>query len=164
METVEKIVVESPLLDNENKSRSYKHTLGRSGQRKRELTIATVEKWKLVHDKTMETGTWLKYEEAEDKFHVAKLKCSVCVQFEQELKKISRNFSSAFIEGTSNLRTSSFLDHAKCETHKRAMEMLKQEQSLMHGHETGNALLQYTDSTESEVSRMAPPAIFCKCT
>jgi len=152
METIEKTA--SPLLlDSENKSRSYKNTLSRSGQRKRELTIATVEKWKLVHDKTMETGTWLKYEEAEDKFHVAKLKCSVCVQFEQELKKISRNFSSAFIEGTSNLRTSSFLDHAKCETHKRAMEMWKHQQISTYGPERRNILLQNLDSAESEVSR-----------
>ena len=38
----------------------------------------------------------------------------------------SRNFSSAFIEDSTDLQTSSFREHAK---HERAMQLLKREQS-----------------------------------
>ena len=37
----------------------------------------------------------------------------------------SRNFSSAFIEDSTNFQTSSFMEHAK---HERAMQLLKREQ------------------------------------
>ena len=88
--------------------------------------MATVDKWVLDHDKTLNTTTSLQYEKA-DRHHVALLRCSVCKRFEERIKS-SRNFSPAFIEGTSNLRTSSFKDHAKSDMHGRAMHLLRKEQ------------------------------------
>ena len=41
----------------------------------------------------------------------------------------SRNFSAAFIDGSENLRTTSFKDHAKTDMHERAMVLSKKEQS-----------------------------------
>ena len=58
----------------------------------------------------------------------ASLRCSVCQRFEDRIKS-SQNFSPAFVDGTSNLRTSSFKDHAKSDMHPRAMHLLKREQS-----------------------------------
>ena len=87
--------------------------------------MATVNKWILDHDKALNTATWLTYEEV-DRHHVALLRCSVCKWF----KKInSRNFSPAFIDGTRNLQTSRFKDHAKSDMHGRAMQLLRREQS-----------------------------------
>jgi len=40
-----------------------------------------------------------------------------------------RNFSQAFIEGTQNLRASSFKDQVASEMHKRLWMLLKKEQS-----------------------------------
>ena len=77
-----------------------------SASKKRVVSVATVDKWVLDHDKTLNTATWLTYEKA-DRHHVALLLCSVCKRFEERIKK-SRNFSPAFIDGTRNLRTSSF--------------------------------------------------------
>ena len=59
---------------------------------------------------------------------MAKLKCIICKRFVDKLQS-SRNFSPAFVDGSTNLRTSSFMDHAKSNIHKRAMLLLKKEQS-----------------------------------
>lgn len=59
---------------------------------------------------------------------VSKLRCTVCKRFEDKIRG-SRNFSPAFIEGSTNLRTSSFKDHAGSDMHKRAMVLLRKEQS-----------------------------------
>ena len=62
-------------------------------------------------------------------YHVSHLKCTVSKRFVDDKIKASRNFSTAFIEGSANLRTSSFRDHAKNNMHKQAMQLLKKEQS-----------------------------------
>ena len=98
-----------------------------STSKKSLVSVATVDKWVLDHDKTLNTATWLAYEKV-DRHHVALLRCSVCKRFEERIKN-SRNFSPAFIDGTSNLRTLSFKDHAKSDMHGRAMELLRREQS-----------------------------------
>ena len=51
---------------------------------------------------------------------VGLLKCAVCVEFEARLVGMS-DFHSTFIDGTSNLHTTSFKDHAKSEMHACAM-------------------------------------------
>ena len=43
-----------------------------------------------------------------------------------------RNYNAAFIEGTSNLRTSSFKDHASTEMHSRAMLLHKKQVANVH--------------------------------
>lgn len=58
---------------------------------------------------------------------VVALKCSVCVQLEEKLQGC-RNFNR-FINGSKNLRASSFQDHARCDMHLRAMSLLQQSQS-----------------------------------
>ena len=92
--------------------------------KKRAVTVATVEKWIVDHDKTFNTATWMKI----NRFQVSHLKYSVCERFVDKLRGC-RNFSPAFIEGSTNLRTSSFKDHARSDMHERAMRLLKKEQS-----------------------------------
>ena len=86
-----------------------------------------MEKWVLEFDKTLNTATWLKFEKS-SRYHVALLKCSVCKRFVEKIKSC-RNFNKAFIEGSTNLRTSSFRNHAKNDMHERAMLLLRKEQS-----------------------------------
>ncbi len=78
-------------------------------------STTTVDKWILDHDKDINTVTWLKYEKA-DRYHVALLKCTVCKRFVDKIRG-SRNFSPAFVDGSANLCTSSFKDHAKSDMH-----------------------------------------------
>ncbi len=59
--------------------------------KKRGVTVATLEKWKLENDKAVNTKTCLEYEAA-DRFNVAKMKCGVCRRFEDKVRGC-RNFS-----------------------------------------------------------------------
>ena len=71
----------------------------------------------------MNTASWLKFETAPppDRDRVAVLKCAVCTQFKEKLESM-RNFRPAFIEGTSNVCTSTFKEHATSDMHCRAMQ------------------------------------------
>ena len=102
-------------------------TAGSSAAKRRSVQTRTVEKWKLENDRQLNTSTWLCYEMA-DRDHVASLSCSVCVQFKEKLQSM-RNYSPAFIEGSKNLRVSSFKDHAASDMHARAMLLLKRSHS-----------------------------------
>lgn len=54
---------------------------------------------------------------------VEALKCSVCIMFKDKLQGM-RNFKLGFIDGSRNLRTSSFKDHAASDMHTRAMLLI----------------------------------------
>ena len=54
------------------------------------------------------------------------LRCKVCTKFADKLKG-SRNFNPTYTEGSSNLRTSSFIDHAYMDMHHKTMTLLKRE-------------------------------------
>lgn len=55
------------------------------------------------------------------KLIVSSMKCNVCVN-----KLVTyRNYSSAFIDGSRNLCTSAFKDHAKSDMHQRAILLAK---------------------------------------
>ena len=94
--------------------------------KKRGVTTKTVEKWIADNDKTLNTTAWLKYDKA-DREHVATLKCSVCFRFNDRLCG-ARNYSQAYIVGSTNLCTSAFKEHAASDMHKRAMVLLKKSQ------------------------------------
>ena len=59
---------------------------------------------------------------------MASLKCSVCIRFQEKIYSC-RNFNSAFIEGSQNLRALSFKDHAVTDMHKRAMVLFHKSRS-----------------------------------
>ena len=75
----------------------------------------SVDKWISENDKELNTSTWLKYTVV-DRLHVVSLLCSVCTQFKSKLEGM-RNYNPAFIDGSKNLRTSSFKDHAGSSMH-----------------------------------------------
>ena len=90
--------------------------------KRRALTVTTVQKWIAENDKALNTATWLKYV-ASGRSHVEALMCSVCIKFKDKLEGM-RNFKPGFIEGSRNLRASSFKDHAASDMHARAMQAL----------------------------------------
>lgn len=94
---------------------------------KRAVTINTVNKWIAENDKKLGTTTWLCYDKA-NRDHVSALKCSICIRFQDKLQS-DKNFNSAYILGSKNLRTSSFKDHAASDMHQHAMKLLKKSQS-----------------------------------
>ena len=94
---------------------------------KRGVNKCTADKWLAEYDKELNTSVWLKYELA-DRDHVVAQKCAVCTQFKTRLESM-RNYRSAFIHGTTNVRTSTFKEHATTDMHTRAMSLFKKQQS-----------------------------------
>ena len=78
-----------------------------------------MEKWIVDNDHMLNTTTWLKFE-SDHHDHTLSLTYSVCSQFKDKLTSM-RNYRPAFIEGTTNARTSAFKDHAATNMHARAM-------------------------------------------
>ena len=102
-------------------------TMAEPPAKRRKVTVTTVNKWKAENDKALNTTAWLTFEKL-DRDHVALLKCSVCARFEEKIKSC-RNYNSAFVVGTANLRVSSVKDHAATEMHKLSMTQLRKSQS-----------------------------------
>lgn len=94
--------------------------------KRRILYSKSVDKWIVENDKELQTSVWLKYDVL-NREQVECLKCSVCTQFQSRLVGM-RNYSSAFINGSKNLRASNFKDHASSSMHKKAMDLLRRQQ------------------------------------
>ena len=62
------------------------------------------------NDRVLNTSAWLKFDMA-DRDHVSSLRCEVRLQFKDKLVSM-RNFRPAFIDGTTNVRTTAFKEHA----------------------------------------------------
>ena len=92
-----------------------------------------VEKWWrngiIENDCTLNTTVWLRFE-TDRRDHVLSLKCAVCSQFKDKLTSMC-NYRSAFVDGTTNVRTSTFKDHAATDMHTRAMILLKSNMRAM---------------------------------
>ncbi len=105
---------------------------GEAGK-KRSVQKSIVEKWIAESDKTLNTTVWLTYDMDRTR-HVVALKCSVCKRFKDRLVG-RRNYSAAYIDGSTNLRASSFKEHAASDMHARAMLGHDLDQlPLMTGH------------------------------
>ncbi len=87
--------------------------------KKRAVCRRIVEKWVVENDRALNTSVWLKFDMT-DRDHVASLRCEVCSQFKDKLVSM-RNFRPAFIDGTTNVRTTTFKEHAATDMHARAM-------------------------------------------
>ena len=87
---------------------------------KRQLTKATFDKWQQEHEKNHLTRSWLRCELQEDRRHVGSLRCDVCKKYKSNIESL-RNFSIAWVTGSSNLKVSNVLEHAASEVHKVAM-------------------------------------------
>ena len=68
------------------------------------------EKWVIENDCALNTTEWLKFD-SDHQDHLLSLKCTVCSQFKDKLI-FMRNYHPVFVEGTRNVRTSTFKEHA----------------------------------------------------
>jgi len=97
----------------------------------RRLFKATFDKWER-DEITHQTMSWLSCELERDRSFVATLYCSLCKRFEHHIQS-GRNFSAAWITGSSNKKLSNVIDHAKSNAHKAAMSRLHSEQVRQSG-------------------------------
>ena len=97
--------------------------------KKRGVTARTVDKWIAENDRVLNTTTWLQYDQVDREYVVTlTVTCSACIRFQDKLRG-ARNYSLAYVEGSKNLRASSFKDHARSDMHQRAMLLFKKSQS-----------------------------------
>ena len=96
---------------------------------KRQVTVNTFGKWQGQYNTSYETLTWLRCDkDTSDRGVVSSLYCDICRKYESRIKA-QKNFSLAWIKGTTNHRTSSIIDHAKSVQHKAAMAYFKADQA-----------------------------------
>ena len=133
---------------------------GAPASKRRMLLAKSVDKWIAEYDKELNTSTWLKYTVV-DRHHVDSLTCSVCTRFKSKLEGM-RNYNPAFIEGSKNLRTSSFKDHAASSMHVRAMSMFKKQRGddVTEYAPIAKALLTMDESSQVTLKRKFDIAYF----
>jgi len=96
----------------------------RSSKRsKRQVTYSTFLRWQTEKEKEHQTMSWLRCDK-DSKKYVEQLWCATCRQFEDKIRRV-KNFSPAWINGSSNQKVSNVVDHAKSDQHKLSMTLLR---------------------------------------
>ena len=93
---------------------------------KRTVSLPTFRKWQRELNKEYDSVVWLKYEQDGATGTVVAMFCEVCRNYKDKIQSL-RNFSPVWIQGSTNLKTSSVIDHAKSDQHRTAMEHLRSE-------------------------------------
>ena len=100
-----------------------------SKKSRKQISLPTFKHWQTKYDREFQSMSWLKRKtDPQDSSLVDVLLCSVCQKYESSIRG-TRNFSSTWIEGSVNHRTSSLNDHAKSDQHMTAMMKLRTEQA-----------------------------------
>lgn len=92
-----------------------------SKKARRQISLNTFKKWQVQYENLYQSLSWLRCDiDKSDKSLVDSLWCGVCRQHEDRLRGM-KNYSSVWINGSGNHKTSSLVDHAKSDQHKAAM-------------------------------------------
>ena len=92
---------------------------------KRQVSVSTFEKWQQNFDQDHQILTWLRYDKNPgDRDLVSLLWCLACRKFQNKICSM-KNYSSAWITGSTNQRMSNLLDHVASDQHKAAMACLQ---------------------------------------
>ena len=95
-----------------------------SKESKRQVTVATCEKWQREFDHSYQTLLWLRYDvDAANKSLVDTLWCEVCRTYQTKIQ-FKRNFSAVWVTGSANHRSSNIVDHSKSEQYTACMEFM----------------------------------------
>ena len=95
---------------------------------KRRVSLATFDKWKRQFDDQHQTLRWLRCDKDTTDHTVIALWCEVCRKYSGQIRSM-RNFSTAWVNGSTNHRNSNIVDHAKSEQHIAAMAHLQADES-----------------------------------
>ena len=99
-------------------------------KQKRQMTVSTFNRWQSQYNREHCTLAWLRCDkDTEDRKMVSTLWCAVCRKYEQFLVG-HRNFSKAWIDGTTNHKTSSLMEHTTSQQHADAMVRFNKERGL----------------------------------
>ena len=100
-----------------------------SNKAKRQVSRETFFKSKRTFEKDHQSMSWLRctLDEKAPRL-VETLWCDVCRRLKDTICSV-KNFSKAWIEGSTNHKTSNIVEHARSDQHKGAMMRLRQEQA-----------------------------------
>ena len=96
---------------------------------KRQVSKETFHKWQRTYERELQSMAWLCADiDDQDKAIVSTLWCVVCRKDETRICGL-KNFSRAWIDGSSSHKTSNITNHANSEQHKSAMMYLHKDQA-----------------------------------
>ena len=122
---------------------------------KRRASKETFLKWQHTYERKHQALTWLRADtDEEDRAMVSTLWCEVCRRYEGRICG-KKNFSKAWIDGSTNHRTSNITDNACSERHKSAMVLLCRDQARSK-HEP---ITTYSLIARSLLSMVLSPAV-----
>ena len=111
------------------------------GKTKHQVSVSSFEKWQHEFEHEYQTILWLRCDKYDaNRSLAAMLYCEVCRRFEDRTQS-TRNFSVAWLTGTTNHTTSNVLDHAKSEQHVTSMARLQEERAKAQGTPTSSYAL-----------------------
>ena len=88
---------------------------------KRQITVSTFNKWQSQYNREHCSLLWLRCDkDQDDRTMVSTHWCDICRKHETNICGL-KHFSRAWIEGSTNQRTSNVLDHATSNQHEAAM-------------------------------------------
>ena len=88
-----------------------------------QITLTTFNKWQVQFNRDNNSLCWLRCETNNNAL-VEKLWCRACRKYESYITGM-KNFSSAWIKGSTNQKMSSVMDHATSEQHTTAMARMQ---------------------------------------
>ena len=98
---------------------------GAGKRSKRQVTVATCEKWQREFNKDYQTLLWLRYDlDASNRSLVNTLWCKVCRTYQTRIR-FKRNFSAVWVTGSTNHKSSNITDHGKSEQHIDCMAYMR---------------------------------------
>lgn len=122
---------------------------------KRQVSKETFQKWQRTYEKEHQSMAWLRADmDEQDKSIVSKLWCVVCRKYETSICGL-KNFSMAWIDGSSNHKTSNITDHANSDQHKSAMMHLRKDQAKSRNE----PITSYSHIARSLLSSPMDPAV-----
>ena len=122
---------------------------------KRQASKETFLKWQRTYEHEYKSMTWLRADmDKEDRSIVSTLWCVICRKYEGRICR-QKNFSKAWIDGSTNHKTSNVTDHARSEQHKSAMALFCKDQAKSK-HEP---ITTYSPIARSVLSMTINPAV-----
>ena len=96
---------------------------------KRQVSKDTFLKWQRTYEREHQSMAWLRADmDKEDRSTVSTLWCFVCRKYKERICG-QKNFSKAWIDGSTNHKTSNLTDHTCSEQHKSSMALFRKDQA-----------------------------------
>ena len=130
-----------------------------SKRSKRQVTVATCEKWQREFDRDYQTLLWLRCDvDTANRSLIDTLWCDVCRTYQAKIQ-YNRNFSAVWVTGLTNHKSSNVVDHGKSEQHIACMAYMRADSAKARDEPVesyapiARSLLRMDDSEKEKLKR-----------